>query len=113
MLSTDGLANSGGPTETIALASGSPAIDAIPVADLRLPDRNFNRPKIRELGRGGFWRVAISVLGPFQLRSPVSKPAMNQLQISACIVRASLRLMCCARRLAAVANHFDGADGPE
>lgn len=33
--------------------------------------------------------------------------------ISASIVRASLRLPCCARRLAAVANHFDGADGPE
>lgn len=39
--------------------------------------------------------------------------ATNQLQISASIVRASLRLPCCARRLAAVANHFDGADGPE
>ena len=33
LLSTDGLADNGGPTETIALASGSPAIDAIPVAD--------------------------------------------------------------------------------
>jgi hypothetical protein len=33
LLSTDGLANNGGPTETIALVSGSPAIDAIPVAD--------------------------------------------------------------------------------
>ena len=33
MLSSDGLTNNGGPTETIALASGSPAIDAIPVAD--------------------------------------------------------------------------------
>jgi hypothetical protein len=33
MLSTAGLANNGGPTQTIALQSGSPAIDAIPVAD--------------------------------------------------------------------------------
>ena len=33
LLSRDGLANNGGPTKTIALASGSPAIDAIPVAD--------------------------------------------------------------------------------
>jgi CSLREA domain-containing protein len=33
LLSTAGLANNGGPTQTIALQSGSPAIDAIPVAD--------------------------------------------------------------------------------
>lgn len=33
MLSTAGLANNGGATQTIALQSGSPAIDAIPVAD--------------------------------------------------------------------------------
>jgi CSLREA domain-containing protein len=33
LLSTAGLANNGGPTETIALQSGSPATDAIPVAD--------------------------------------------------------------------------------
>ena len=33
LLSTDGLANNGGPTATIALDSESPAIDAIPLAD--------------------------------------------------------------------------------
>ena len=33
LLSTAGLVNNGGPTQTIALQSGSPAIDAIPVAD--------------------------------------------------------------------------------
>jgi hypothetical protein len=33
LLSTAGLANNGGPTETIALDSESPAIDAIPLAD--------------------------------------------------------------------------------
>jgi predicted outer membrane repeat protein len=33
MLSTAGLANNGGPTKTIALQPGSPAIDAIPVED--------------------------------------------------------------------------------
>ncbi|HEY2486291.1 MAG TPA: choice-of-anchor Q domain-containing protein [Candidatus Binataceae bacterium] len=33
LLSAAGLANNGGPTETIALQSGSPAIDAIPLAD--------------------------------------------------------------------------------
>jgi hypothetical protein len=33
LLSAAGLANNGGPTQTIALQSGSPAIDAIPVAD--------------------------------------------------------------------------------
>jgi hypothetical protein len=38
---------------------------------------------------------------------------MNQLQISAAIVRVSLLLPCCTRRLAAVASHFDGADEPE
>jgi hypothetical protein len=32
-LSSDGLVNNGGPTQTISLAPGSPAIDAIPVAD--------------------------------------------------------------------------------
>jgi hypothetical protein len=32
-LSSDGLTNNGGPTQTIALAPGSPAIDAIPFAD--------------------------------------------------------------------------------
>lgn len=32
-LSSDGLVNNGGPTQTIALSPGSPAIDAIPVAD--------------------------------------------------------------------------------
>ena len=35
LLSTAGLANNGGPTQTIALQSGSPAIDAIPVADCK------------------------------------------------------------------------------
>jgi hypothetical protein len=33
MLDPTGLKNNGGPTQTIALLSGSPAIDAIPVAD--------------------------------------------------------------------------------
>jgi CSLREA domain-containing protein len=33
MLDTTGLADNGGPTQTIALQAGSPAIDAIPVAD--------------------------------------------------------------------------------
>jgi hypothetical protein len=33
LLSAAGLANNGGPTQTIALQSGSPAIDAIPLAD--------------------------------------------------------------------------------
>jgi hypothetical protein len=33
MLSSDGLTNNGGPTQTIALAPGSPAIDAIPLTD--------------------------------------------------------------------------------
>src|SRR5262249_13543893 len=33
MLNPAGLSNNGGPTQTIALLSGSPAIDAIPVAD--------------------------------------------------------------------------------
>jgi hypothetical protein len=33
MLDPAGLANNGGPTQTIALLSGSPAIDAIPLAN--------------------------------------------------------------------------------
>jgi len=33
MLSSDGLVNNGGPTETIALTAGSPAIDEIPLAN--------------------------------------------------------------------------------
>lgn len=54
LLSTDGLANNGGPTETIALQSGSPAIDAIPHASctdqatppnqLTTDQRGFGRP---------------------------------------------------------------------
>jgi hypothetical protein len=33
LLSSEGLVNNGGPTETLALTQGSPAIDAIPLAD--------------------------------------------------------------------------------
>jgi len=33
LLSSEGLVNNGGPTQTIALTQGSPAIDAIPLAD--------------------------------------------------------------------------------
>jgi hypothetical protein len=56
MFSSDGLANNGGPTQTIALAPGSPAIDAIPVADctdqtskpITTDQRGFPRPDFRE-----------------------------------------------------------------
>ncbi|MGD0075802.1 MAG: choice-of-anchor Q domain-containing protein, partial [Candidatus Binataceae bacterium] len=45
LLSVGGLANNGGPTQTIALQSGSPAIDAIPIANCPLADqRGFPRP---------------------------------------------------------------------
>jgi hypothetical protein len=55
-LSSDGLVNNGGPTQTIALASDSPAIDVIPVADctdqngkpLRTDQRGFPRPDAGE-----------------------------------------------------------------
>jgi CSLREA domain-containing protein len=56
MLSSAGLANNGGPTETIALSTGSPAIDAIPVTDctdqsgnpIRTNQRNMPRPDAHE-----------------------------------------------------------------
>jgi CSLREA domain-containing protein len=55
-LSSDGLTNNGGPTQTIALFGGSPAIDAIPVADctdqngkrLKTDQRGFPRPDAGE-----------------------------------------------------------------
>jgi hypothetical protein len=55
-LSSDGLTNNGGPTQTIALSPGSPAIDAIPVADctdqngkrLKTDQRGFPRPDAEE-----------------------------------------------------------------
>jgi hypothetical protein len=51
-----GLANNGGPTQTIALVAGSPAIDVIPLADctdqdgdrLRTDQRGFPRPDAGE-----------------------------------------------------------------
>jgi hypothetical protein len=56
-LSLAGLANNGGPTQTIALQSGSPAIDTIPLADctnqalipsrITIDQRGFNRPDAR------------------------------------------------------------------
>jgi hypothetical protein len=58
LLSPAGLANNGGPTQTIALQSGSPAIDAIPVADctdqstppkpITTDQRGFPRPESGE-----------------------------------------------------------------
>jgi hypothetical protein len=58
-LSSDGLVNNGGPTQTIALAPGSPAIDAIPVADctdqssppkpITTDQRGMPRPDFQEL----------------------------------------------------------------
>jgi hypothetical protein len=55
-LSSDGLTNNGGPTQTIALAGDSPAIDVIPLADctdqggdrLRTDQRGFPRPDTDE-----------------------------------------------------------------
>jgi hypothetical protein len=56
LLSTAGLANNGGPTQTIALLSGSPAIDAIPLDScldqvgnqLTTDQRGFPRPDAGE-----------------------------------------------------------------
>jgi CSLREA domain-containing protein len=58
LLSTAGLADNGGPTQTIALQEGSPAIDAIPLADcadqaappqrINNDQRGFLRPDDRE-----------------------------------------------------------------
>jgi hypothetical protein len=56
MLDPAGLANNGGPTQTIALLSGSPAIDVIPLADctdqdgnpLTTDERGFPRPDAGE-----------------------------------------------------------------
>ena len=48
LLSTDGLANNGGPTATIALDSESPAIDAIPLADCT--DQNSNPIHVDQRG---------------------------------------------------------------
>jgi CSLREA domain-containing protein len=56
LLSSDGLANNGGPTQTIALSSKSPAREAIPVADctdqagkrLGTDQRGFPRPDFGE-----------------------------------------------------------------
>ena len=56
MLDPAGLSNNGGPTQTIALLSGSPAIDAIPLADctngegnrLKTDQRGFPRPDADE-----------------------------------------------------------------
>jgi len=56
-LSSSGLADNGGPTQTIALASGSPAIDVIPLANctdqnakpITTDQRGFPRPDFREL----------------------------------------------------------------
>jgi hypothetical protein len=56
LLSSGGLANNGGPTQTIALSSESPAREAIPVADctdqagkrLRTDQRGFPRPDFGE-----------------------------------------------------------------
>jgi hypothetical protein len=47
-LSSDGLTNNGGPTETIALAGDSPAVDAIPLADCR--DQNGKSLKTDQRG---------------------------------------------------------------
>jgi len=49
-LSLAGLADNGGPTKTIALIPGSPAIDAIPLADCPTADqRGFPRPDVGEV----------------------------------------------------------------
>jgi hypothetical protein len=45
MLSSDGLTNNGGPTQTIALIAGSPAIDVIPLADCT--DQDGDTPRER------------------------------------------------------------------
>jgi predicted outer membrane repeat protein len=57
LLSAAGLANNGGPTQTIALQADSPAIDAIPIADctdqsssqnkIAIDQRGFPRPDAR------------------------------------------------------------------
>lgn len=47
-LSTSGLANNGGPTETVALVAGSPAINVIPVSDCT--DTNGNAVTIDQRG---------------------------------------------------------------
>jgi hypothetical protein len=45
LLDPSGLQDNGGPTETIALQSGSPAIDAIPIANCQATDqRGVTRP---------------------------------------------------------------------
>ena len=50
-LSVSGLANNGGPTQTIALQSSSPAIDAIPIARCSATDqRGFPRPDPEDTG---------------------------------------------------------------
>jgi CSLREA domain-containing protein len=59
LFSSGGLANNGGPTQTIALAAGSPAIDAIPLADctdqasppqrIKTDQRGFPRPDFGEV----------------------------------------------------------------
>jgi hypothetical protein len=54
LLSSDGLADNGGPTATIALQSGSPAIDAIPVASCT--DQGSPRPKRITTDQRGFPR---------------------------------------------------------
>jgi CSLREA domain-containing protein len=75
-LSSDGPTNNGGPTQTIALAPGSPAIDAIRVADctdqngnrLRTDQRGFPRPDAGE---------SVCDIGAFETQDPCAKQQGN------------------------------------
>jgi hypothetical protein len=80
MLDPDGLANNGGPTETIALVSGSPAIDAIPLASCTDQDgnpfttdqRGFLRPDARE---------AVCDIGAYEFQDFVGDPSTSRCYI--------------------------------
>ena len=66
-LDPQGLQNNGGPTQTIALLTGSPAVDAIPVADCT--DASGNRVTTDQRGIGRPQGPACDI-GAFELKTP-------------------------------------------
>jgi hypothetical protein len=88
ILSTAGLANNGGPTETIALDPGSPAIDVIPLAnctDQASPPKRVNtdqrgalRPDIGE---------TVCDIGAYEFQDLAGQPFCAVKSVSALILK--------------------------
>jgi hypothetical protein len=100
MLDPAGLSNNGGPTQTIALVSGSPAIDAIPLASctdqdgnpLTTDQRGFPRPDAGE---------NVCDVGAYEFQDFAGDPGT-----ASCIGRSMSALQLQYRRLRAAAMRF-------